>query len=96
MHRSVYALIDIDEERAMGIDPFYAPITFLRRAFVWVQAMLGINVTECVVCQDQTGASWERYVSYLHEWAFSHASHEYTGMSPACYQEWSENEDLKH
>ena len=35
---------------------------------------------------------WQRYISYLKEWAETHSGEEFTGMSPACYDEWLDNE----
>ena len=35
---------------------------------------------------------WKGYCKYLHEWASDHAESAYWGMSPACFDEWSENE----
>jgi hypothetical protein len=37
-------------------------------------------------------ATWELYVHYLHEWADSHSASEFYGMSPACFDEWFNNE----
>lgn len=36
--------------------------------------------------------SWELYLNYLKEWADSHKGMKFFGMSPACYQEWLDNE----
>ena len=35
---------------------------------------------------------WQRYVAYLKEWAEAHSGDEFAGMSPACYDEWLDNE----
>ena len=35
---------------------------------------------------------WKQYLDYLREWANSHAGNEHKGMSPACYDEWYDNE----
>lgn len=36
---------------------------------------------------------WSKYINYLIEWAMEHSGVEYDGMSPACYDEWCDNED---
>ena len=36
--------------------------------------------------------SWSRYIDYLYEWTDTHASAEFKGMSPACYDEWFDND----
>lgn len=35
---------------------------------------------------------WTAYLEYLKEWALTHSGVEYYGMSPACFDEWSDNE----
>lgn len=35
---------------------------------------------------------WENYIQYLHAWADDHSTNEYIGQSPACYDEWCDNE----
>lgn len=37
-------------------------------------------------------SEWEGYCRYLHEWSKDHAESACWGMSPACFDEWSENE----
>ena len=38
---------------------------------------------------------WLKYLYYLVEWATSHMSPEFEGMSPASYNEWLENEAVE-
>lgn len=35
---------------------------------------------------------WQRYTNYLIEWAISHKEEAFAGMTPACFDEWLENE----
>ena len=35
---------------------------------------------------------WEKYICYLQDWADSHNTLEFYGMSPACFDEWRNNE----
>jgi len=37
---------------------------------------------------------WEKYIEYLKKWAKEHSGEEYAGMSPVCFDEWEENEDV--
>jgi len=36
--------------------------------------------------------AWKWYLAYLKEWADDHEGMEFFGQSPACYQEWLDNE----
>lgn len=36
--------------------------------------------------------TWQKYIDYLMDWAREHAHPDFQGMSPACYDEWLENE----
>lgn len=36
--------------------------------------------------------SWRWYLQYLKDWADDHEGMEFFGQSPACYQEWLDNE----
>jgi len=37
---------------------------------------------------------WEKYIEYLKKWAEEHSGEEYAGMSPVCFDEWEDNEDV--
>ena len=39
---------------------------------------------------------WEQYIRYLKEWANEHSDDCYEGMSPACYEEWLDNENEEY
>lgn len=36
--------------------------------------------------------NWKRYLKYLRKWAKDHKDKACYGMSPACYDEWLDNE----
>lgn len=36
--------------------------------------------------------AWSMYVGYLKTWADEHSGTEFMGQSPACYEEWLNNE----
>lgn len=35
---------------------------------------------------------WQKYIKYLKNWAKEHSGEEFEGMSPACYDEFCDNE----
>ena len=35
---------------------------------------------------------WKEYLNYLKDWADNHNSIYFVGCSPACYDEWLDNE----
>lgn len=37
-------------------------------------------------------SKWQQYISYLQNWANDHESLMFAGNSPACYDEWLDNE----
>lgn len=41
---------------------------------------------------ENTENNWNEYIKYLHKWAVEHSGKEYAGESPACYDEWLDNE----
>lgn len=67
-----------------------SPGDFLEREFGWVEQS-GISLSEWALVDGDV--KWERYIRYLVEWAISHSSDEYEGMTPASYDEWRACED---
>lgn len=49
--------------------------------------------TKYILRMERTANDWERYIQYLISWAKDHKDEEYKGMSPACYDEFLENDD---
>ena len=35
---------------------------------------------------------WNEYIDYLRNWAETHSDETFAGMSPACFDEWRDNE----
>ena len=91
MGRKLLAIIEIDEEKAQELDNDYAPGEYLEREFGWLEQS-GINLRDWLVSDDDDVIKWARYIDYLIEWAFEHSSEDNDGMSPACYDEWCDNE----
>ncbi len=40
----------------------------------------------------KSGTKWAAYLEYLSRWVCDHASMNSYGMSPACFDEWEDNE----
>lgn len=38
---------------------------------------------------------WNAYLKYLTDWIEFHKESEFHGMSPACFNEWEENEEIE-
>jgi len=47
---------------------------------------------DCCDFEDGKAVLWNKYIQYLHDWAESHSEHTFAGMTPACYDEWYDNE----
>ena len=43
--------------------------------------------------QECYDTQWERYLKYLMMWILDHRDNCYEGMSPACYDEFCDNDD---
>ena len=55
----------------------------------------GIWVKEAIMAESDSDSYHERYLNYLLEWIFDHHDEEYQGCSPACFEEWCDNEDAE-
>ena len=49
-------------------------------------------VAEHIEFQDDHDPEWDKYLLYLVDWAESHKRKLHKGESPACFQEWQDNE----
>ena len=93
MNRKIFAVINIDEKLAESSDCNYAPGSYLEKNFECLKKR-GIKLFNWMVSDDDDVIRWSRYIDYLIEWAFEHYFEEYEGMSPACYDEWCDTEDI--
>lgn len=39
------------------------------------------------------GERWNKYIQYLRQWVNDHEGMQFAGCSPACFDEWLDNED---
>ena len=96
MNRRFVAIIELDENTALnncaesGTD--YAPGEYFEKEFCWTE-LSGLSLEEWMIMDSDDESRWARYRNYLIHWALNHAGEEYDGMSPACYDEWCDQED---
>lgn len=93
--REFVAILGFDEGVASRYDETNGheesvPGDFLEREFGWLEQS-GISLSEWALVDGDI--RWERYIRYLVEWAVSHSSEDYEGMTPASYDEWCACED---
>ncbi len=56
-----------------------------------VVKQFGTDGDYCTIFSSDT--QWERYLKYLMLWTLEHQEEYYEGMSPACYNEFCDNDD---
>lgn len=93
--REFVAILGFDEDAASRYEETNglgdtAPGDFLEREFGWLEQS-GISLENWALVD--SNVKWERYITYLVEWAISHSSEDYMGMMPAGYDEWCACED---
>lgn len=93
--REFVAIIGFDEDVASRYDEVNgheetAPVEFLEREFGWMEQS-GICLENCALVDSDV--RWERYITYLVQWAIDHSSPDYEGMTPASFDEWCDCED---
>lgn len=49
------------------------------------------DFSRCCECEDKI--QWNHYLKYLLQWANDHSDMKYKGMSPACFDEFCDNDD---
>ena len=89
--RKVFTVVEVDDDRA--IEEGIGTGEYLETEFVWLQQS-GIELRKWLIADEDDESRWARYINYLIEWAMNHSSEEYDGMSPACYDEWCDNDDV--
>ncbi len=90
MEREIYAKIIVDDDRAIAEDK--RTLDYFETEFGWLNDS-GIALEHSAVLDDNSTDEWERYCKYLFEWTINHLSDDNKGMSPACFDEWRDNED---
>ena len=89
MEREIYAKIIVDDDRAVAEDK--GTLDYFETEFGWLNDS-GIALEHSAVLDEDSTDEWERYCKYLFEWTINHLSDDNKGMSPACFDEWRDNE----
>lgn len=91
--RKVFAVIEVDDDMAIAEDKGTGD--YLEEEFGWLEQS-GISLRDWLLSDEDDVEKWARYIDYLIEWAFDHSdTTAYNNKSPACYDEWDDNEDDK-
>lgn len=91
MGRKVFAVIEVDDDKAIAENKGTGE--YLEREFGWLEQS-GVVLKHWLIADDDDDERWARYINYLIEWALYHSDGIYADSSPACYDEWCDNEDL--
>lgn len=90
MERKIVAIVGVEDEIAFEqIND--GPVPYLEKEFSWLGPS-GISLKDCFATDEDEDDKWKAYLNYLVEWAFNHQDDEFAGMTPACYDEFCENE----
>ncbi len=90
MERKIVAIIGVDDDTAFEkIDD--DPVPYLEKEFGWLEQS-GISLKDCFIADDDKDDKWKAYLRYLVDWALNPQKEEFAGTTPACYNEWLENE----
>lgn len=99
MKRLFAAKITLDENQAIrntevnGLNDM-APGDYLEHEFKQLEQS-GLSISNWLITDYDDESDRARYLNYLIDWVFDHIGEEFTGMSPACYDEWRNNEDTE-
>ena len=84
MKRTVFAKISVNDEINNGqvLD------TLKKQAL----EMAHCDLEEAICAESDSDSRHERYINYLINWAIEHNDEAFKGCSPACFDEWLDNE----
>lgn len=54
-----------------------------------------VELCSAILAEKDSDSEWERYINYLSQWVICHNDEACEGMSPACFEEWRDNEDAE-
>ena len=92
MSRRVFAIIEVDDDKAIAEDKGTGE--YLEKEIERLKQN-GIDLKHWLIADDDDTERWARYINYLIEWAFYHSDNMYADSSPVCYDEWCDNEDAE-
>ena len=84
MKRTVFAKILVNDE----IDNGQVLDTLEKQAL----EMAHCDLEEAICAEADSDSRHERYINYLINWAIEHNDEAFEGCSPACFDEWFDNE----
>lgn len=87
--RTFFAEIKVSEEaiERSGLTPG----EYLEKEMGWTQES-GISISEWSMVEDDSDCEWERYIHYLHRWAFDNSA-ENEGECPLNFNTWKAREN---
>lgn len=87
--RIVFAEIAVNDDKAIRAN--LGTLDYLANQVHRVHGC--IELCSAILAEKDSDSEWERYINYLSQWAICHNDEKYAGMSPACFEEWRDNED---
>ena len=83
MKRTVMAIIEVED----GVNNGQVLDTFEKSL-----DQSNCNIENAIVLDKDSDSTHERYLNYLMSWIADHHEDEFKGCSPACFDEWLDNE----
>lgn len=90
MSRKLFAILELDEERANVLKPSMTPVEYIETEFGWLNES-GINLRNCLIADEDDEIIWSQYINYLLEWALKYSEERFEGLSPESYEQWREH-----
>lgn len=84
MYRNILAVIDVDDTINDG-----QVIDTLEQK---MDGDIHIHLDRAVILDEDSDSMHERYLRYLQDWIIDHCDDYFEGSSPACFEEWKDNE----
>lgn len=87
--RKVIAVLTVDDERVIAADR--GTLDYVEHEML---ELCDVALDAAFIADFDDTSKWQRYLNYLAAWVFDHTGEEFAGMSPACFDEWGENEEV--
>ena len=84
MKRTVFAKFEVEDKVNNG----FVVNTLEKQAY----KMAHCDFEEAICAEADSDSKHERYINYLINWAIEHNDEVFKGCSPACFDEWLDNE----
>ena len=86
--RKIIVALTIDDEKAIAADR--GTLDYVEHEMLEV---CGVTMDAGFISDFDDTSKWQRYLNYLADWVFDHIDEKFSGMSPACFDEWKDNEN---